>query len=184
MKNVNAAVIFASFFIFGCSDAKNVNDQTQNQKPVGQHLINVNDKANTNATISFRCLNPEVRVAFDNRTFLDNGIGQASSAPVQFNINQDAEIGKTIFVNSNNNGVCIADVSSNHIITKAWVVIAGADTEQTIVDNVSRDWIIGQTRFSVNIQGNRHARFDVVNSQIKKKASVTLVFFLQYRSAT
>ena len=61
-------------------------------------------------TVSMRCHNPALNVAFDvNKS-------RASSHPVQFNIVRDATPG-TIFVNGQNNGVCVATLDKDHVFT-------------------------------------------------------------------
>jgi hypothetical protein len=80
-------------------------------------------------TIKFQCYNtagakPVMDVkTWSNEITLPDLTGHAISEPVQFYINRAAVTG-TIFVDSNNDGVCIATITGKYIFTNSEVEIS------------------------------------------------------------
>ncbi|WP_347905972.1 hypothetical protein [Pseudomonas purpurea] len=110
-----------------------------------------------------------------------DGIGHASSHKVQFNVNKDAVPG-TIFVNEHNDGVCIATISSNHIIIDGGYVFSpeGSSTDDAgtqpndINQSVNVSWVrtsIKEITFSVTRIGTY-------------AGNITLIFFVRYEATT
>jgi hypothetical protein len=138
-----------------------------------------------NVTISMLCHNSpgipnyKLPVPFEYKQTTPDGMGQASSHRVQFNINKEAVKG-TIFVNEHNDGICVATITSNHIVVDAGYVFIpeGSSTEgfakkpHDVDKSVSVTW--KQTT-------NKEVTFSVhrVGPEI---GNVTLVFFVRYQA--
>jgi len=138
------------------------------------------------AVFTFRCHNPAHDVGIADHRTDSSGLGTASSNPVQFNINQPPG-SAAIFVNQNNSGVCVARVSSNHIITAGRGEFRpdGSSTEQgRNLSRVPEDWINSRVVVTATKQGNREIVFAVRSTQHERKGSVTLNFFIEYRAAS
>jgi hypothetical protein len=59
--------------------------------------------------MTLKCYNPNLRTKVTDHQTVDT-IGTAYTPPIQFNINQKAVEGSTIFVSQGNNGVCELDI--------------------------------------------------------------------------
>ncbi|WP_223535636.1 hypothetical protein [Pseudomonas sp. GL-B-16] len=138
-----------------------------------------------NAVITLSCHNTPggnhiLTVPFMYNQTTSDGIGHASSHKVQFNINKAAAAG-TIFVDEHNDGVCIATITSNHIIKSGGMVFApeGSSTD----DNSSNPSDINQ---SVKVTwvptSNKEITFSV-HRVGSLKGNVTLIFFVTYEAA-
>jgi hypothetical protein len=111
---------------------------------------------------------------------LPNGDGQASSQAVQFNVNKAATPG-TVFVNERNEGLVKAIVTSNHIITGGWAVVAidGSFTDGSEEANK----INGSVAVATTRRSNKEIWF-LVKRVGSKKGNVTMTFFVQYKTST
>ena len=138
-----------------------------------------------NVAITMHCHNtpnaPDntLTVPFEYHQTTPDGNGQASSHKVQFNINKNAAPG-TIFVDKNNDGICIATITSNHIATGAEVVFVpeGSFTEgfgkkpNEINESVDTFW---------ELTSNKEVTF-TIRSAGTDMGNVTLRFFVYYSS--
>jgi hypothetical protein len=117
----------------------------------------------------------------DHQTSAD-GLGQASSQKVQFNINKDATKG-TIFVNEHNQGIVKATLSSNHRFTHGWAVFnpEGSSTDPVPGTKSNPHDIDRCVAVSAPLTGDKEMTFSVIRVG-GLVGSVTLTFFVQYRA--
>lgn len=134
-----------------------------------------------NAEISLQAHNPQMVVPVaHNQTFPD-GYGQASSDPVQFNINKAATNG-TIYVDGKNDGVVIATITSNHVLKDArFSFVPGGS--MTDGNNAKPNDIHDSVRITSTIISNKEVKF-LIHRVGPDVGNITLVFFVEYRAAT
>lgn len=146
----------------------------------------MNAPALQNAAITMRAHNtPDtvdhtLLVPFVYNQITVDGIGHASSHKVQFNINKEAVPG-TIFVNEHNDGICIAAITSNHIIKSGGYVFApeGSSTDDF---NTQPNDINQCVNVSWVLTSNKEMTFSV--RRVGTLAgNVTLIFFVTYEAA-
>lgn len=122
--------------------------------------------------VSMKCHNPPLDVKFDvNRT-------RASSQPVQFNIVRDATSG-TVFVNSDNNGVCIAKLDRGHVFTGSSFVIRPGGSWTEGYDN-NPELIEKTVKIGGIKTGNQEMTFNVIHNESSLKGNITVTFFVNY----
>jgi hypothetical protein len=127
-------------------------------------------------TVSMQCFNPRVTVP------VDVGAGRASSKPVQFNIGLDAPPGGAIFVNPNNDGVCVAKLDNDHVFTRAsYVILPGGSYTEGNPSNPKK--IESTIKVESLITGIREVTFRVIHSKANPadKGNVTITFFVEYQ---
>jgi hypothetical protein len=126
------------------------------------------------------CLNPKINLKFTDKGINKGGQGEASSQPVQFNINIPGK-GGAIFVNEKNNGICEATISAGYRLlsgrhsfrpTGSWT---GNGEPPNAINKIVR----------VNFRklGTREGVFEVSRTSNDLSGNVTLVFFVEYEEA-
>lgn len=150
---------------------------------VGVSLLIVNLSYADNTKISLKCHNPPIQLAFRHHQTRSDGVGQASSEKVQFNINKPAVRG-TIFVNEKNDGVCIATIMSDHIVKKGWASFnpSGTFTDKFLeTDQLpdKPDDIERRVSITQRILDNKTIQFNVKRTGADV-GNITLTFFVQY----
>lgn len=112
----------------------------------------------------------------------EGGVGQASSYKVQFNINMDAVKG-TIFVDADNDGMAIANLEGNFILTNGWAVIDpnGSYTEGNEKNPHKIDESVEIQR---TIVSNKQIKFNVKRrTNGNDRGNITVTFFVTYKAA-
>ena len=115
---------------------------------------------------------------------LGNGVGQASSQKIQFNINFPAPA-QIVPVRTNQPAILVASLSSDHLFTKGWVIFDPTGSW-------SEDWSNGNPRaiesyvvVSEPITENKEIKFSIGCKGLEtyQGGIVTLSLFVQYLPA-
>ena len=125
-------------------------------------------------TITMSCFNPDLTVKF---TSVQGS--QASTEPVQFNVNIPAGKG-TIFVNENNHGICNARISDGFQFTGGSGQI---DPTQVSVSDPHKPANLTQSISIVpKIQGNQMMMFEVISNNSAIKGNLNIRFIAKYKA--
>jgi hypothetical protein len=130
------------------------------------------------ATITLRCFNPELRaVVTDHQTV--GTTGTAYTPPVQFNVNQEAVEGSTIFVSQGNNGVCDLDIDDKFAFVEGSLGYNVVSSEKEQIRNKTAP--SGDVAaVSYVLISNQRSRFSVTKG-IDIKGSITIIFRAKYK---
>ena len=127
----------------------------------------------TTPKLTMHCVNPGVDVKF---TSVQGT--QASTEPVQFNVNIPAGPG-TVFVDGNNSGVCTATISDGYQFTSGSGTIS--PTAISVSSPATPTQLRGAIIISSQILGNQTMALSVSRGSSDVKGNANIYFIVRYR---
>nr|WP_156133450.1 hypothetical protein [Massilia sp. JS1662] len=125
-------------------------------------------------SLKMQCINPKGNVKFTSVQHT-----QASTEPVQFNVNIPAGRG-TIFVDKNNNGICTATISDGFQFTGGGGEID--ETQISVSDPHKPSDLIKAINISTTILGNQKMVFSVSRTNDAIKGNLNIHFIARYKA--